>query len=111
VALLEERQPQQARVAFATALMRWPGDSKLLFGLGNSAYALHQLEQAAQAYQAAVAAQPDFADAWNNLAQTRLDQGDLRAAQQAIGQAVACGGARAARYRLLQEQIEAALLK
>ena len=111
VALLEERQPQQARVAFETALMRWPDDSKLWFGLGNSAYALHQLEQAAQAYQAAVAAQPDFADAWNNLAQTRLDQGDPRAAQQAIGQAVASGGVRLARYLLLQEQITAALLK
>jgi tetratricopeptide (TPR) repeat protein len=109
VAPLEEQQPHQARVAFATALTHWPLDSKLLFGLGNSAYALHDLEQAAQAYEAALGVQPDFADAWNNLAQTRLDRGELLAAQEAIGQAVRLGGAHLALYLTLQKQIVANL--
>ncbi len=108
VAALEPQWPQAAQQAYATALQRWPAQPALLFGLGNSAYALHELAAAAQAYQQAVAVQPDFADAWNNLAQVQLELGQLEAAAAAVAQAVALGGARAARYAELQQQIQAA---
>jgi tetratricopeptide (TPR) repeat protein len=108
VAPLEDRQPHRAKVAFSTALTHWPHDSKLLFGLGNSAYALHQFEQAAQAYESAVRVQPDFADAWNNLAQTRLDLADLAGAQLAIERAVAAGGVQLERYLTPQRKIATA---
>ena len=68
---------------------------------------MQDLPAAATAYQAATDAQPDFADAWNNLAQTRLELGDRPAAQAAIARAVALGGARLPQYRELQLQLEA----
>jgi tetratricopeptide (TPR) repeat protein len=109
VAALEGQHAQAARSAYAAALLRWPGNAALLFGLGNSAYALQDLPGAAAAYQRAVAVQPDFADAWNNLAQIRLDLGDHAGARDAIAHAVALDGVRLPHYRALQTQIEAAV--
>ena len=108
VAALEPQWPLAAQQAYGTALRRWPQQPTLLFGLGNSAYALHDLPAAAQAYQQAVGAQPDFADAWNNLAQVQLELGQRDAAAVSIAQAVALGGSRAPRYAALQLQIQAA---
>lgn len=107
VAALETRHPELARQAYTRALTRWPADAALLFGLGNVAYGLHDLQAASAAYQGAVGAQPGFADAWNNLAQTRLDQGDTAGAESAIARAVALGGVRLAQYLQLQLQLEA----
>jgi tetratricopeptide (TPR) repeat protein len=106
-AALEAQNPSRARVAYETALRRWPGDSQLFFGLGNAAYAVQDLQQAALAYQAAVEAQVDFADAWNNLAQTRLELGNWSDAKDAIARAVALGGARLDQYSALQSHIAA----
>lgn len=107
VATLEGQHPQAARGAYMQALKRWPGHASLQFGLGNSAYALHDLLSAATAYKAATEAQPEFADAWNNLAQTRMDLGDRAAAKEAIGRAVALGGVRLPQYLELQAQLQA----
>lgn len=106
-AALESGHALAAHQAYAAALLRWPGHALLLFGLGNSAYALQDLDGAAAAYAGAVVAQADFADAWNNLAQTHLERGDRTAALHAIAQAVARGGVRLPQYRSLQAQIEA----
>jgi predicted double-glycine peptidase len=105
VAALESSHPDVARLAYTQALVRWPGDANLQFGLGNSAYAVHDLAAAATAYQAASDAQPDFADAWNNLAQARLELGDKMAAKAAIARAVSLGGANLPQYRELQSQL------
>ena len=105
VAALERNQPQAARLAYGAALLRWPQQGQLLFGLGNSHYALQDLPAAARAYQAALAAQPELADAWNNLAQTQLEWGHKDAAREAIDHAVALGGVRLAQYLELQQQI------
>ena len=107
VAALENSHPQTARLAYAQALMRWPADANLQFGLGNSAYALHDLRGAAVAYRAATEAQPEFADAWNNLAQVQLEIGDKAAARAAIARAVVLGGPRLSLYQALQSQLEA----
>ncbi len=107
VAALEAGQPQVARQAYAQALARWPGHASLLLGLGNSAYALHDLQVAAAAYESAVQAQPDFADGWNNLAQVRLELRQKSAAGAAIARAVALGGARLAQYLELQAEVAA----
>jgi tetratricopeptide (TPR) repeat protein len=108
VAALENQHAQAARTAYAAALLRWPRNATLLFGLGNSAYALHDLTGAATAYQTAVEVQAGFADAWNNLAQTRLDLGDRSGARDAMVHAVELGGVRLPQYLELQTQIEAA---
>ena len=107
VAALESSHPQTAYLAYTQALTRWPDDAKLWFGQGNSAYALHDLQAAATAYQAATEAQPEFADAWNNLAQVQLEIGDKAAAKAAIARAVVLAGPRLSQYQELQSQLEA----
>lgn len=107
VAALERVNPRAAQSAYATALTRWPAHRTLLLGAGNTAYALHALPAATAAYRAAVQMHPDFADAWNNLAQALLDQGKKREASAAIAKAVALGGERLPQYLELQNQISA----
>lgn len=105
VAALERVDSGAAYTAWSTALQRWPTDRMALLGLGNAAYGMGQRERAAQAYEAATQAHPDFADAWNNLAQVRLELVQLAAARDAAARAVALGGPRLSGYRALQEQI------
>jgi len=105
-AALERVHPQAALVAYTRALQIWPTQRAALLGRGNAAYALGQLDQAAQAYRQATVMQPDFADAWNNLAQVLLEQNQLLPARQAIDQAMALGGPRLAAYQALRQKIE-----
>ncbi len=105
VAPLERVDAQAAHLAYATGLAVWPQDRIGRLGLGNTAYALGRIEQAAQAYETLTRMHPDFADAWNNLAQVRLEQGRLAEAQAAIARAVSLGGPRQADYVALQERI------
>ncbi len=107
VSALERVDSPAAYSAWATALQRWPADRPALLGLGNAAYAMGQRERAAQVFEATTQAHPDFADAWNNLAQVRLELGQHGSALAAARQAVALGGPRKAQYRALLHQIEA----
>jgi tetratricopeptide (TPR) repeat protein len=105
VVALERLQPAAAQTAYATALQAWPTHRVALLGAGNSAYTLHQLDAAAQAYRAATQAYPQDGDAWNNLAQVLLDQGQHRQALEAVQRAVSVGGNRLALYRTLEQEI------
>ncbi len=62
----------QAQAAYATGLRRWPDALPLLIGLGNSAYALGDLDLAEQAFRKTTEIHPDSAAAFNNLAYTLL---------------------------------------
>ena len=106
-AALETLHPAAARRVYTAAAQRWPLDAPLQLGLGNSAYADKDVPAAVAAYQAAVKLQPDYADAWNNLAQAQVDLGNRNAAVDAIAQAVRLGGPRLASYQSLQSQIQA----
>jgi len=105
VAGLERVQPAAAQVAYQAALKAWPGQRAAMIGLGNAAYALGQPEKAAAYFESAIQQHADFADAWNNLAQVRLEQGRLPEAAEAIKRAVQIGGPRLERYSSLQEKI------
>lgn len=105
VAALERVDPKAASSAYTTALKRWPQHHALLLGAGNAAYALGDLPSAQSAYEAAVQAHPDFADAWNNLAQVMLDLGNQPGATHAIAKAVALGGPRLSQYLAFQRAI------
>jgi tetratricopeptide (TPR) repeat protein len=105
-AALERMQVAAAEVAYATALQAWPGQRAALLGLGNTAYALGRKDEAAQRFASATREHADFADAWNNLAQVRLEQGRWKEAADSIAQAVLIGGVRAESYRSLQAEIE-----
>lgn len=104
-AALERVDARAALLAYERALQAWPTQRAALLGVGNAAYTLGHPERAAKAYRQAVQQYPDFADAWNNLAQVLLEQGQLREAQQAISQALALGGTRLPRYQELDEKI------
>jgi predicted Zn-dependent protease len=105
VAALERVHVRAAQAAYATGLARWPDHRASLLGAGNTAYALGQRDRAALAYAVATREHPDFADAWNNLAQVRLEQGQRAAARDAIARAVALGGVRLPQYLQLQRDI------
>jgi len=107
VAPLERVDARAAETAYRTALSAWPGHRVSLLGLGNTAYAQGRREDAARAFEATTQAHPDFADAWNNLAQVRLELGQLDAAHKAASQAVALGGPRLPAYRSLLQRIDA----
>jgi tetratricopeptide (TPR) repeat protein len=108
IAALERVNPPRAGLAYATALQRWPTHKGLMLGTGNAAYAQGQLAQAQQAYARLVQAHPDFADGWNNLAQSLKDLNRPMEARQAIERAVALGGPRLASYQALQRSLDTA---
>lgn len=106
-AALERVDARAAQRAYALALRTWPGERLALFGAGNTAYALGQREVAVARFRDAVTRYPDFADAWNNLAEVLLEQGQADAAARAVERAVALGGAHRARYLELQARVAA----
>lgn len=108
IAALERVNPQRAGLAYAIALQRWPAHKGLMLGAGNAAYAQGQIAQAQQAYARLVQAHPDFADGWNNLAQSLKDLNRTEEARMAIGRAVTLGGPRLASYLELQRSLRTA---
>ena len=107
-AALERVNAAAAQTAYRTALKAWPGHRISLLGLGNTAYAMGRLEEAAQAYEETTVVHPDFADAWNNLAQVRLELGQWPAARAAVDRAITLGGPRLSQYQTLRERIDRA---
>lgn len=107
VAALERVQPAAAQVAYETALTAWPAQRAAWLGWGNTAYTLGDKALAAARFEAAVRQHPEFADAWNNLAQTRMELGQWKASREAAARAVALGGPRLAAYQALLDQIDA----
>lgn len=104
-AALERGSAAAARRAYATALARWPQNLVARIGLGNSAYAMKDLEAAEAAYRQATREHPQAADAWNNLAQALLETGRKPEALLAAQRAVALGGPRLAQYQATLEAI------
>lgn len=98
--------PQSARVAYASALARWPGNLIARIGLGNAAYGQHDLITAESEYRRATLDHPDSGDAWNNLAQVLHELGNDPAALEAADRAVAIGGPRLAIYQATRGSIK-----
>ncbi len=69
----------EAALAYATLLARWPGNVVAGMGLGNARLAGGDLDAAAVAFES-VAQQHDAAVAWNNLAHVQLQRGNNDAA-------------------------------
>ncbi len=97
---------RQARIAYATALRRWPDSLVARVGLGNACYALKDLAGAEAAYRTAARQHPGSGIAYNNLAQTLADEGRLSEAAQAARRAVALGGPMDAAFRRTLAEIE-----
>jgi len=69
-------------------------------GVSNSYYALGKLEQAAITLNTLIQQHPEFAPAYNNLAQIYLDRGQLAEAEKQAQHAVKLGG----KYQQTYEQ-------
>jgi hypothetical protein len=59
---------EQARKAYESALVQWPGNPVALFGLGNTAYALGELKAAEKALRRLYLKDPERPAVANNLA-------------------------------------------
>jgi len=85
---LEQTDPKAAAQGYSAARLRWPQQREFLLAEANAAYVQHDLAQAERGYLAATQQFPDYADAWNNLAQTYADQHKSEAALNAIEHAI-----------------------
>ena len=92
-ALEKSGRTAEARLAYGALLQRWPSNLVGLMGQGNTAYALGNPAEAEAAFRQATTAHPLEAAAFNNLAQTLVDQGKLLPALEAARKAVSLGGA------------------
>lgn len=106
-AALERVSAADARLAYAAALEKWPGNLAARMGSGNAAYALKDLKAAETAYRQATLDHPRSGDAWNNLAQVQFELGRKNEALTAAQQAVALGGPRNAHYQKTLQTIAA----
>jgi len=95
----------KALTAYAAAVKRWPDNLVLLTGLGNSAFVSGDLPTAAKAFRDVIAAHPESAVAYNNLANVLLAQGDVLAAKASAEKALRL----AAQDQKLQSQIQKTL--
>lgn len=102
---LEHVAPKRALQGYQRAIETWPKEAWFRFGGGNMYLADNQLLEAEQELTQAVALYPDFADAWNNLAEVQLKQGKKPEARASINKAIALGGANAQAYQDTAERI------
>lgn len=63
-------------------------DARGHFNLGTVLYGLGQHQEAIQAFQEAINLDPEFADAWNSMGETRRDQGKMDEALRCYRKAI-----------------------
>ena len=105
---LERASTTDALDAYSMGLARWPEDARFAFALGNSHYGQGEKQLSEQFLKQAVEINPEFADAWNNLAQVKFELNDLKGAAQAIDRAIEIGGKRVDLYHQTRRKIESA---
>lgn len=87
MALREMGQLREAIAAYRAG-QREDSPAELLYNLGNALAAAQRYGESVGAYRAALARNPDFAEAWANLALALLDIGQASDARQAAEQGV-----------------------
>ncbi|WP_455217061.1 PA2778 family cysteine peptidase [Kaarinaea lacus] len=92
IGLEQAKRWHDANTAYQTALSRWPGNQVALMGLGNTYYHLNNFDAAEKVFRKTLETHPDFAPAYNNLAQVLLVLGKLKEAKSFALQAVSLGG-------------------
>jgi tetratricopeptide (TPR) repeat protein len=97
---------EDASIAYTTALKQWPESVGARMGLGNSQYALGNLEAAEEAFRRAAELCPACGDAFNNLAHVVAAQGRYEEAEDAAREALRLGGPNEAIYRETMEEIK-----
>jgi tetratricopeptide (TPR) repeat protein len=105
--LEKAHQPAAAVAGYRAALSRWPQNLAAMMGLGNSYYALGDLQSSESAFRQATEAHPREGAAFNNLAHVLLAQGRREDALAAAQKAVVLGGPHQSVFRKTLEEIEA----
>ena len=105
IALEKSGQLKNAQIAYNTLLKRWPDNLAGEMGLGNTAYAMKDLEGAESAFSRATQNHPDAVAAFNNLAQVLSELGRMDAALAAAEHAVSLGGPLLAATQATLEEI------
>jgi len=98
-----------ARVSYAAALERWPESLTAAIGLGNTAFALKDMDAAEAAFLRASRDHPESAIAHNNLAHVLAKRARYNAALTAARRAIELGGPHAAEARRTLSDIETAM--
>lgn len=97
----------EAVAGYRAGLQHWPDDQRLMMGLGNSHYALNEIDAAIEVMQQLIEAHPDYTPAHNNLAYLYLQQNRLTLAEQHARKAVSLGGDLQDAYRETLDEIRA----
>ena len=92
---------------YETALNRWPDSLLAHIGLGNSYYALGDLESAEKTFQEATRRYPTEGSVFNNLAEVLWKRGKNQEALKAAYKAVELGGPLTNVYQKTLEEIQA----
>lgn len=85
--------------AYQAGLRHWPGNRDLLMAYGTSLYLQSKLDAAVGYFRQVVVTHPDYAPAYNNLAQVLLELNKPRQALTYARKAVDIGGVHAAEYQ------------
>lgn len=80
------------KTAYQAAVNKWPDHQVLLMGLGNAAYATHDLPLAAATFSHMTEMHPDSAAAYNNLANVLLAQNQIAQAEMAAQKGLSVAG-------------------
>jgi tetratricopeptide (TPR) repeat protein len=97
-----------AAEGYLTALGRWPRNLAAMVGLGNSRYAMGDVEGSEAAFRRATEAFPEEGTAFNNLAHVLAELGRREEALAAARRAVALGGPHQDTFRKTFEEIQSA---
>jgi tetratricopeptide (TPR) repeat protein len=92
VALEAGKHPELALDAYFSGLELWPTERNLLMGYGNLLYASGEKVRAADVFKKVTDHHPDYAPAYNNLAQIRFEAGQKQQALEYATKAVELGG-------------------
>ncbi len=97
--------------SYQAAALRWPNNQNFKMGLANSYYSNKQLSVAKEHYLQIIKHWPNYAPAFNNLAQVFLDNNELPMALKYAQKAVSLAGVHQAVYRKTLSEIEIKLDK
>ncbi len=104
VAALESvGQFEAAATAYQAGVARWPEYAFAWLGLGNSFYALGQLDDAGGAYTELLNFEPDNVVALNNLSMVLADNGRIDDAIRTINQALSLTENSGAKYEMVRQ--------
>jgi tetratricopeptide (TPR) repeat protein len=106
--LEKARQPAAAAQSYQAALSRWPQNLPAMMGLGNSYYALGDLQSSERAFRRATETHPESGVAFNNLAHVLLRLERKNEALDAVHRAITLGGPEKDTFQKTLEEIEAA---